>query len=89
MHLLKARYQPTKHSKSWDLSIKNSRQKFKKVLKKNPCLKPKLPEILIDSYESARLDAALETKLDEKAFPINCPWKIEEVLFDDFFGEPS
>lgn len=80
MHMLKVEYQPAKHSKSWDLSIKNSRQKFKKVLKQNPSLKPKLPEILKDAYESARLDAALETKLEEKKFPVNCPWTMDEIL---------
>ena len=86
MHMLKAKYQPAKHSKSWDLSIKNSRQKFKKVLKQNPSLKPKLAEILRDSYESARLDAALETKLDEKIFPANCPWTIDEILSEEIPG---
>lgn len=80
MHMLKVKYQPKKHTKSWDLSIKNCRQKFKKVLKQNPSLKPKLPNILKDSYESARLDAALETQLDEKTFPLSCPWSIEEIL---------
>jgi hypothetical protein len=80
MHMLKAKYQPAKHSKSWDLSIKNSRQKFKKILSQNPSLKPKLAAILKDSYESARLDAALETKLDEKIFPLKSPWTMTEIL---------
>lgn len=83
MHMLKVKYQPKKHSKSWDLSIKNSRQKFKKVLKQNPSLKPKLPEILKDSYVSARLDAALETQLDEKIFPESCPWTLDEILVEE------
>lgn len=80
MHMLKVTYQPKKHTKSWDLSIKNSRQKFKKVLKQNPSLKPKLPDILTDAYESARLDAAVDTGLDETAFPVSCPWSLEEIL---------
>ena len=82
MHMLKAKYQPNNHSKSWNLSIKNSRLKFTKVLKQNPSLKPKLSEILKDSYVSARLDAALETNLSEKIFPKNCPWTIDEILKD-------
>lgn len=82
MHMLKVTYQPKKHTKSWDLSIKNSRQKLKKVLKQNPSLKPKLPDILTDAYESARLDAALDTGLDERTFPVRCPWTIEEILTD-------
>jgi Domain of unknown function DUF29 len=83
MHMLKIKYQPAKHSRSWDLSIKNSRQKFKKVLNKNPSLKPKLEEILKDSYESAILDAALETMLDENVFPVNCPWTMAEILSEE------
>lgn len=83
MYMLKVKYQPAKHSKSWELSIKNSRQKFKKVLRQNPSLKPKLADILKDSYESARLDAALETKLDEQTFPLECPWTMNEVLSDE------
>lgn len=82
MHMLKVKFQPSKHTKSWDLSIKNSRQKFKKVLSQNPSLKRKLNDILKDAYESARLDAALETNLDEKTFPKSCPWKMDEILFE-------
>lgn len=80
MHMLKAKYQPMHRSKSWDLSIKNSRQKFKQVLNENPSLKPKLSDILKYAYASARLDAAQETGLDEKIFPIKCPWSLKEIL---------
>lgn len=80
MHMLKAEYQPEKHTRSWDLSIKNSKFKANKILKENPSLKPTLNEILKDAYFSARLDAALETGLDEKKFPKECPWKNKEIL---------
>jgi len=83
MHMLKVKSQPQRHSKSWDLSIKNSRQKFKKVLKQSPSLKSKFAEILKDAYASARLDAALETGLDEKVFPINCPWTMDQILSEE------
>lgn len=80
LHLLKCKYQPTRHSKSWDLSIKNSSRQFLRTLKENPSLKPKLKEILEDAYFSARLEAAQETGLDEETFPENCPWTIEEII---------
>lgn len=80
MHMLKVKFQPENHTKSWNLSIKNSKFKAKTVLKENPSLKPKLSEILKEAYFAARLDAALETGLDEKKFPKECPWKIEEIL---------
>lgn len=80
MHMLKIHYQPGKHTKSWDLSIKNSRHKAKKVLKENPSLKPKLKSLVKEAYFSARLEAAIETKLDEKIFPKECQWTLEEIL---------
>ena len=80
MHMLKSKYQPKKHTKSWDLSIKNSRYKTESVLKDNPSLKPQLKEILKEAYFAARLDAALETGLEEKVFPEECPWKLEDIL---------
>lgn len=86
MHLLKMVYQPKKQSKSWILSIKNSRKKFKETLKENPSLKPKLAEFLKETYESSRWDAALETGLDESAFPEKLPWTVKQILDDNFFG---
>lgn len=83
MHLLKVKYQPTKHTRSWDLSIKNSRKKANKVLKENSSLKPKLKEIINSAYESAILEAADETGLDEKKFPKNCPWSEKELLSEE------
>jgi len=41
MHMLKVKYQPHMHSRSWDLSIKNSRLDVKRTLKENPSLKSK------------------------------------------------
>ena len=80
MHMLKIKYQSGKHTRSWDLSIKNSKHKAKKVLKENPSLKPKLQEIIKEAYFSARLEAAIETGLAEKIFPKECPWEIKDIL---------
>ncbi len=80
MHMLKVTYQPTRHTKSWDLSIKNSKHKAKKILKENPSLKSKLHSLLKEAYFSARLEAAIETGLEEQTFPKECPWKISEIL---------
>lgn len=82
MHLLKIEYQPTKHSRSWELSIKNSRFRVIKTLKQSPSLKSKLPEIFKDAYFTARLEAAQETGLDEDTFPEECPWPVEKVIFE-------
>jgi hypothetical protein len=80
MHMLKKEFQPEKKTRSWDLSIKNSRIDANTVLKENPSLKHKLPEIFKEAYKKAILGAALETGLEEKVFPKKCPWEIEEIL---------
>ena len=80
MHLLKIKYQPTMHTKSWDNSVKNALFRVEKLLKKNPSLKAYLPEIFNDAYYIARLDAASETGLDDKIFPAKCPWTPKELF---------
>lgn len=80
MHLLKCKYQPQEHSQSWDLSIKESRHKAWETLKENPSLKPKLGEIVLDAYFTARLKAAKETKLPEETFPNECSWTLKDLF---------
>jgi hypothetical protein len=79
-HLLKIKHQPENHTRSWDLSIKNSKLEIKDVLMDNPSLKHYLPKILKRAYASSILWAANETGLDEEIFPKECPWTVEEIL---------
>jgi len=80
MHMLKVKFQPERHGKSWDSSIRFSKKEVLEVLKDNPSLKPKLKDIFFDAYDSARLKASSETDLDVSVFPKDCPWTIEEVI---------
>lgn len=82
MHMLKLKYQRGKHTKSWDLSIKESNRKVQKTLSCNRCLKNDIKEILDDAYYSARLQAARETKLPEETFPEECPWNPTDLFPD-------
>lgn len=83
VHLLKIKYQPSFHTRSWDISVKNSRMQFLDTLNENPSFKPILKEILLNTYKTARLEAALQTGLDEKTFPEECPWTIDEILKEE------
>lgn len=83
MHLLKVDYQPDKHTRSWDLSIRNAKHKSNITLRDNPSLKSKLTEIIEDAYISARLDAAKETGLKLEKFPEECPWDVLKILKED------
>lgn len=80
LHLLKIRYQPEKHTRSWDLSIKNSKYEIEKRLKANPSLRPALPDIFLEAFEYARKRAIDETGLPDEAFPFESPWPLEELV---------
>jgi hypothetical protein len=80
LHLLKIHYQPAKHSRSWDNSIKHSKHKIGVLLKENPSLKRFLPTILEEAYFTARLNAISETGLKDEVFPETCPWRLNELF---------
>ncbi len=84
MHLLKWAYQPPRRSHSWSKSIREHRFRIHRVLRDNPGLKGKLPEIFADAYEGARFSAENETGLDLSAFAESCPWSVDDVLRADF-----
>jgi len=82
-HMLKMHYQPMLKTKSWEITIRNSKKEFMERLEENPSLKPDLTEILHATYKGAVRDACLETFMDEREFPKECPWPIEEILKSD------
>ena len=88
-HLLKWQYQPARKTRSWDLTIKENRRRFKNILKDNPSLKSKLDEILDDAYYYAKLEAGKETSIDESTFPEVCPYSFEEITSDEFYPGPK
>ena len=80
IHLLKAKYQPEKKTRSWEASISVQRKHVAKFLRESPSLHPELPELLSDAYDDARIKAADETGIDFDAFPETCEWTVAEVL---------
>ncbi|MBD2188183.1 DUF29 domain-containing protein [Pseudanabaena mucicola] len=82
MHLLKWQFQPSKRSRSWQLTIKEQRLRLQKHLKQNPSLKAAIADVFDDAYQLAVVSAERETGLD--IFPDICPYLIEQVLIDAF-----
>ncbi len=82
MHLLKWQYQPSKRSRSWQLTIKEQRLRLQRHLKQNPSLKAALPEVFADVYQLAVVSAEQETGLD--IFPEVCPYENAQI-FDNAF----
>jgi len=74
LHLLKWDYRPSHRSRSWVLSIREQRRQIERVLRKNPSLKPRIREAMVEGYEDARDDAIRETELAAAVFPPECPY---------------
>ncbi|MFN5515140.1 MAG: DUF29 domain-containing protein [Cyanobacteriota bacterium] len=85
MHLLKWRYQPSKQTNSWRLTINEQRRAIRRILKDSPSLKPYLQGNLGDFYQDARECASDETELEKQNFPPECPFTQEQILDPDYF----
>ncbi len=82
IHLLKQRFQPEGkgNSFSWKSSITNAAIEIELVLEDSPSLRNELIKMYSKCYQTAKQQAAIETKLNTDTFPEKCPWTIEEVL---------
>jgi len=87
LRLLKWRHQPSHRGKSSRLSIANARNEITDHFEDNPSLKAVLDSAMGQAYRSARLKAAIETELDEDAFPARCPWSFTEAMDEGFWPE--
>jgi hypothetical protein len=80
LHLLKWDHQPKRRSRSWWASIRMQRNHVLRVLRKNPGLKPEIDGAIAEAYETARIEAASQTSLDEDTFPVDCPYAWDEIM---------
>jgi Domain of unknown function DUF29 len=79
-HLLKWKFQPEARSGNWRGSITEQRQRLRKLLKKNPSLKPSVEDVTIESYDDAIEIAMAETNLSRETFPAECPYQFEDLF---------
>jgi hypothetical protein len=91
-HLLKglwtAQHQPLvydSNQRGWRISCRNQRREIAKLLRRNSSLRPTVPEEVLESYPSARGEAALALGLTEEMLPPECPWTPEQVLQADWW----
>jgi len=87
-HLLKWQVQHGKRTNSWRATIRVQRTAIAKLLRRNPGLKPRLEEALVESWSEARDLAIAETDLPDEQFPLSSPFSVEQVLSPDFWPEP-
>ena len=96
-HLLKLRVQsdaPNTMKRSWYSSVLEHRQRVLNNLADTPSLKSFLEEAVEKAYADSRKLAIKEGKLakfgvrmpEESEYPLICPFSIEQILDEDFFG---
>jgi len=83
-HLLKWQTQPKRRSRSWAATIATQRDELDGLLAQSPSLRPRLAGGLESNYHQAVKLAAAETGLGKEAFPASCPYRVEQLLDDDF-----
>lgn len=86
-HLLKWQFQPSRRSKSWQLSIFSARDEITVIVTDSPSLKEVLTESVGQAYLKAKKRASIETGLKDSAFPAECPYTLADILNDDFWPE--
>jgi hypothetical protein len=80
LHLLKWDHQPNRRSRSWRATILVQRNRVRKVLRKNPGLKPLIDEAVNEAYEDARIEATAETQLAYETLPKACPYSWAQLM---------
>jgi hypothetical protein len=89
LHLLQWDHQPQRRSRSWWASVTVQRNQVRRVLRKNPGLKPHINEAISEAYEDARVQAAAQTHLNQRAFPARCPFSWTEIMERDISWPPD
>jgi hypothetical protein len=78
-HLLKWEHQPEKRSRGWELTIQEQREELQDLLESGT-LRNHAEHELSKAYQKAVRRAAVETELEEKAFPAECPYTLDQAL---------
>jgi hypothetical protein len=83
-HLLKIEFQPERHGRSWDLTVREQRNSIRRLLEKQPSLKALLldGQFLAGAYDNALALSGPENLPDAVVaqFPEQCPYKPEMLL---------
>ena len=93
-HLLKlaiaARESPedlVRAGRGWRTTCRTQRRLLDKRLRRNPSLRPTVPEECAEAYAIAREEAATALDVEEAVVPLVCPWTPEQVLDMDFWPQ--
>lgn len=79
-HLLKWDHQPERRSNRWRATVEEQRSRIRRLLRDSPSLKREVEPTCRDVYADAVRAAAIETRLEETAFPSALPYAIEQIF---------
>lgn len=79
LHVLMWDRQTESRTRSRMFSIKHQRNEIDDLLKDSPSLRLRLAQAIERGYRQARIDALLETELDDDAFPATCPYSFDDL----------
>ena len=85
LHLLKWEFQPERRKAGWRSTIREQRQRIRDLIEESPSLREYPQSEAAREYALARLKAADETGLAASVFPAECPYRMADILDDDFF----
>jgi hypothetical protein len=86
-HLLKWAHQPERRGSSWAVSIRNARAEIAGREGDSPSLAKQAPAIVAKMYPIARANAADEAGLPLSAFPVECPFTLDQLRDDTWLPE--
>ena len=86
-HLLKWQFQSELRGRSWEGTIEEQRHKIKRLVKKNPSLKTKIPEAVEEAFSDSKSIIKKDTPLDLKLLPAECPYTFDQITDDDFYPQ--
>ncbi len=88
LHLLMWQYQTQRRSSSWRITLNTQRAELELLLEQSPSLRPRISHVLESLYSKAHRDAAAETGLPIKTFPVACPYSEQQLLEPWFPNSP-
>ena len=91
-HLLKLTYwhqERNYNSRGWKGTIIEQRKQLKKLLKRNPSLKPYLLEVFAEAYQDARDITIVKTGIEAEIFPLEPIVTPEQALDENWLPEES
>jgi aconitase A len=83
-HLLKALVQPSQHTRSWNISIMNSRQDLKVMFDLSKVLRTYGESVMAKVYPKAMKAAIIETGLTRAQFWDEAPFTFAQMLNDNY-----